>query len=71
MPSKRYTNPNNPVRHNVVADTTGMLQKMMETTPALPTVEGASVLLVKLIDESTREKEGGQFVHVDGTRLPW
>ncbi|KJA22326.1 hypothetical protein HYPSUDRAFT_164726 [Hypholoma sublateritium FD-334 SS-4] len=59
------------LRNNVVADTTGLLKKMLETIPTLPTAETASALLIKLIDGSTREKEGGQFVHVDGTRLPW
>ncbi len=55
----------------MVADTTGLLNKVVETLPTLPTVEAAYALLVKLIDESTREKEGGQFVNIDGTRLPW
>lgn len=59
------------VRETIAMDTSGNLRRMVEARGDLPTVETVSVSLIKIIDESTREKEGGQFVHVDGTRLPW
>jgi hypothetical protein len=34
-------------------------------------VEVASTKLVEIIDNSTREGEGGQFVNIDGSRIPW
>ncbi|KJA22259.1 hypothetical protein HYPSUDRAFT_186447 [Hypholoma sublateritium FD-334 SS-4] len=51
----------------------GALKKLVEegASASWPTVETASVSLLKVIDESTREKDGGEFTHVDGTRLPW
>lgn len=62
-----------PVRIAVESDKSGALQKLVEddVSENLPTAETVSVSLVKIIDESTRENEGGQFVHVDGTRLGW
>lgn len=61
-----------PVQRNIGADTTGMLKKMLDSAvPNLPTAQTVAALLIKLIDESTRENEGGHFVHVDGTQLPW
>ncbi|KJA15534.1 hypothetical protein HYPSUDRAFT_219976 [Hypholoma sublateritium FD-334 SS-4] len=55
----------------VDTDTTGTLKKMLALFPSIPTVETASVALVKIIDESSREKEGGEFVEFDGTRILW
>lgn len=60
-----------PVRRNVASDKTGLLKKKVEANPNLPTGEAVSVSLINLIDESTREKDGGQFVHVDGMHLAW
>ncbi len=51
-------------------DKSGNLQKTIQERGGAPSVETVAVSLVRLIDGSTREKEGGQFVHVDGTRLP-
>ena len=52
-------------------DKSGGLQKMIQERGGALSVGTVSVSLVRLINESTREKEGGQFVHVDGSRLPW
>ncbi|KJA22263.1 hypothetical protein HYPSUDRAFT_215866 [Hypholoma sublateritium FD-334 SS-4] len=49
----------------------GTSQKRRKATENPPTAEIVSVALVKLIDESTRDKDGGQFVHIDGTQLSW
>ncbi|CAA7264441.1 unnamed protein product [Cyclocybe aegerita] len=31
----------------------------------------ATVLLVDIVENATRENEGGQFINIDGSRLPW
>ncbi|KJA22257.1 hypothetical protein HYPSUDRAFT_41152 [Hypholoma sublateritium FD-334 SS-4] len=62
------------LRIAVENDKSGALQKLVEEDVGgknWPTVETVSVSLIKIIDESTREKDGGEFIHVDGTRLPW
>ncbi|KJA22316.1 hypothetical protein HYPSUDRAFT_41181 [Hypholoma sublateritium FD-334 SS-4] len=59
------------LRDTVAADTSGLMKKMVDGLPNLPTVETVSVSLISLIDGSTREKDGGQFIHVDGTRVSW
>ncbi|KJA22262.1 hypothetical protein HYPSUDRAFT_41161 [Hypholoma sublateritium FD-334 SS-4] len=60
------------LRVAVAEDKSGVLQTLIDAeTSNVPTVETVSVSLIKLIDESTRDKEGAQFVNVDGTRLPW
>ena len=50
-------------------DTTGAVAAMMEgnTVPA----DVAAPRVIDLINNSTREKEGGEFVMVGGERLPW
>jgi hypothetical protein len=40
-------------------------------TRFVSSVKDATAKLVKIIDESTRDGEGGQFVNLDGTRIPW
>jgi hypothetical protein len=35
------------------------------------TVAQGSKDIIGIIDDAEREKEGGQFVHVDGSRLAW
>ena len=59
------------VRSNVAADKTGLLKARYENNPDIPTVEAVSNSVINLIDESAREKDGGQFLHVDGTHLAW
>jgi hypothetical protein len=42
----------------------------MQETVTLSSDEAAHKL-TEIIVNSTREKEGGQFMHIDGTTLPW
>ncbi|PPQ80882.1 hypothetical protein CVT25_001891 [Psilocybe cyanescens] len=37
---------------------------------AEPTAAEAAVSILKVIDEATREKNGGEFMHLDGTKIP-
>ncbi|KAJ3783066.1 hypothetical protein GGU10DRAFT_274275 [Lentinula aff. detonsa] len=41
-------------------------QQMMSLSP-----ERCATLLVNIIEESTREKDGGEFINIDGTKIPW
>ena len=50
-------------------DKTGVFEKIVNGNMIDPA--DAAGILVKLIDESTREKDGGQYVHRDGSRLEW
>ncbi|KJA22255.1 hypothetical protein HYPSUDRAFT_41149 [Hypholoma sublateritium FD-334 SS-4] len=62
------------LRNAIENDKSGTLQKLAVDDGSLnwrATVETVSVSLIKIIDESTREKDGGEFIHVDGTRIPW
>lgn len=47
----------------------GILQEIVKSE--VPTGVQVAVLLLKIIDESTREKDGGEFLNIDGTKLPW
>jgi hypothetical protein len=49
---------------------TGTLRELAEKM-SVQSVEVASAKLIDIIDNSTREKEGGEFVTVDGERIPW
>lgn len=60
------------MQHIIDADPTGKFGTfLVETHGGIPSVDEASVKLLQLVDESTRAKEGGEFVHIDGTRLAW
>lgn len=50
-------------------DKSGLLAPIIDIA-AIPPATAAS-LLIKIIDNSTREKEGGEFVNIDGTRVTW
>ncbi len=50
-------------------DKTGVFEKIVNGNMIDPAV--AAGILVPLIDESTREKDGGQYVDRDGSRLEW
>ncbi|KAH9485089.1 putative oxidoreductase C24B10.20 [Psilocybe cubensis] len=54
----------------VEADKTGNFQRMIESMPQL-SAGNVVESLVKIIDGSTRERNGGEFMHVDGTKLPY
>ena len=58
-------------RNLIPTDTIGFFRKWAETNPDVASVDTVAGPLLNIIDESTREKEGGQFVHIDGSRLPW
>jgi hypothetical protein len=45
------------------------LKKVLEEY-GMSVAEGC-VHLVKIIEESTREKDGGEFLNFDGTRIGW
>jgi hypothetical protein len=50
-------------------DPTGELAKMTEDIGM--SVEVACGMLADVIDKSTRETHGGEFLFVDGSKLPW
>ncbi|KAH9484734.1 Norsolorinic acid ketoreductase [Psilocybe cubensis] len=52
-------------------DASGALQAVIQTYGEFPTADKVAVLLLNIIDESTREKDGGQFINVDGSRASW
>jgi len=56
-------------RAGMAMDTTGALTAMMAGT-TFP-VDVAANNLINLISNATREKEGGEFIVVDGSKLPW
>jgi hypothetical protein len=57
-------------RGAVEQDKTGALREITEKM-TVQSVEVASAKLIDIIDNSTREKEGGEFVTFDGERIPW
>lgn len=60
------------VRNTLSSDTSGIFKNMLEGMGRnLPTTEEAADLLLKVIDNSTRENEGGEFIDVDGKKLSW
>ncbi|CAA7265271.1 unnamed protein product [Cyclocybe aegerita] len=52
-----------------VMDKTGIMANLQDEM--MMSVEEASVALVNLVDNSTREKQGGEFLKVDGETVPW
>ncbi|KJA17397.1 hypothetical protein HYPSUDRAFT_46477 [Hypholoma sublateritium FD-334 SS-4] len=54
----------------VAKDNTGIFKRMLEEFPPR-TPDEAAKLLVDLIDKATRETSGGEFIDIDGTKLPW
>ncbi|PPQ89250.1 hypothetical protein CVT25_001329 [Psilocybe cyanescens] len=58
--------------HIILTHPSGSLNKIVEQFGKFPTADKAAVLLLKIIDESTtREKDDGQFINLDGARIPW
>ncbi|KAF8970815.1 NAD(P)-binding protein [Flammula alnicola] len=55
-------------KENLALDKSGTLASVKHgrVTPAV-----AGTALVNIIDGSTREKDGGEFINVDGTKIPW
>lgn len=57
-------------REAVAKDEAGVFKCLLEQFPP-QTSEEAAKLLVDLIDKASRETSGGEFINVDGTKLPW
>lgn len=53
------------------SDTSGTFKNLLLVYPSLPTGDMVADSLLKVIDNSMREKEGGEFINVDGTKLAW
>ena len=60
----------NAVKGAVAKDESGLFKRMLEQFPANST-EKASDLLIAIIDMATRETSGGEFINVDGSKIPW
>lgn len=52
-------------------DTDGRFKALVKDRGAFPTAAEAAVLLLNVIDGSTRENYGGKFYNLDGTIFPW
>ncbi|KAE9388011.1 NAD(P)-binding protein [Gymnopus androsaceus JB14] len=48
-------------------DKTGVLENVQDSISP----EKCATLLVKIVDECTREKDGGEFVDIDGSKISW
>ena len=59
-----------PAREAQASDTTGVFAALLEKV-TLQTPDEAATALLKLIDRSTRDKDGGVFINVDGTKIQW
>lgn len=58
------------VQESLANDEVGVLKRLLEQFPP-QTPQEAAKLLIDLIDKATRETSGGEFINVDGTKLPW
>ncbi|KAF9035352.1 NAD(P)-binding protein [Hymenopellis radicata] len=56
-------------RTNRDLDKTGSIAHSMDTLGR--SAETAATMLMDVVDNATREKDGGEFVDVDGSRLMW
>jgi len=54
---------------NRAMDKTGTLAQVQDAMQIEADV--AATLLVDLITNSTREKDGGEFINIDGSKIPW
>ena len=59
-----------PAKEAIASDTTGIFAELLEKMSLL-TPEAAAKALLSLIDGSTRDKDGGEFINVDGAKIPW
>lgn len=60
------------VDFTIVADKSGQYQDLIkERGYGLPPATEVAASLLKIIDKSTRENNGGEFMNVDGGKLPW
>lgn len=58
------------VTENVATDKLGVFEALTKQFPPQSPKE-AAVQLIKIIDEATRDKDGGEFINIDGTKMPW
>ncbi len=56
-------------RLNRVLDKTGYIAHALDTRGR--SVETAASMLMDVVESATREKDGGEFINVDGSRIPW
>ncbi|KAK0444527.1 NAD(P)-binding protein [Desarmillaria tabescens] len=56
-------------RANREMDKTGSLAPIQDMIAMEP--GDAALRLIDIVDGSTREKDGGEFINVDGSRIPW
>ncbi|KAF9024456.1 NAD(P)-binding protein [Hymenopellis radicata] len=56
-------------RLNRSLDKTGSLAQIQDAM-SIPG-ETAARMLVGIVEDATREKDGGEFVNIDGTKIPW
>ncbi len=59
----------NAARANRAMDTTGTLAPIQDALAI--SAEKAATLLLGIVENSTREKDGGEFINVDGQKLTW
>lgn len=60
------------VDFTILADKSGEYQDLIKKRGyGLPPAPEVAALLLKIIDNSTREENGGEFMSVDGGKLPW
>ena len=50
-------------------DKTGILSSLQDQM--MVSAEECATALIKLIQGATREKDGGEFLNFDGTKIPW
>ncbi len=56
-------------RINGDQDKSGAIAHMLETKGLSP--ETAATMLMDVVENATREKHGGDFIDVDGSRISW
>ncbi|KAF8182654.1 hypothetical protein BJ912DRAFT_977418 [Pholiota molesta] len=57
------------VKQNIVKDKSGALAALQHEKEIPVDVSASAV--IDIIDKSTKEKESGQFMSIDGTKIPW
>ncbi|KJA22235.1 hypothetical protein HYPSUDRAFT_202259 [Hypholoma sublateritium FD-334 SS-4] len=57
------------VQNGRAADRTGVSRARVADAP--PASTGVVAALLAVVDSATREKQGGEFVHVNGTHIAW
>jgi hypothetical protein len=57
------------VKQNIVKDKSGALAALQHEKEIPVDVSASAV--IDIIDKSTKAKESGQFMSIDGTKIPW